>query len=116
MFLGYRVTELRAKLGITQSELASRLCVSKASISYYECGKRIPKIEVFLRLCDVLETTASYLLGQEQLVVMENSNNRVFISQQELEFLEIFKNDPIIYNKIFTDHIRKANILIQKLQ
>src|SRR3954462_7329033 len=40
--LGRRIAELRAKLGVTQQELAERLAVSRTAVSHLESGMSVP--------------------------------------------------------------------------
>jgi len=40
--LGRRIAELRAKLGLTQQELAERLAVSRTAVSHLEAGMTVP--------------------------------------------------------------------------
>src|SRR3954471_24514356 len=40
--LGRRIAALRAKLGLTQQELADRLAVSRTAVSHMEAGMTVP--------------------------------------------------------------------------
>src|SRR3954451_17201996 len=40
--LGRRIADLRAKLGMTQQELAERLAVSRTAVSHLEAGMTVP--------------------------------------------------------------------------
>lgn len=43
--LGIKLADLRKQKGISQTELAEELGLTRASISYYEKGERIPSDE-----------------------------------------------------------------------
>ena len=44
--LGSRIRELREQKGITQSQLADRMVVSRSTVANWEAGKRLPEAEV----------------------------------------------------------------------
>lgn len=60
--IGKRIAELRQKNNLTQSELASKLCVSREMINYWEKGSRDIKTGNIVLLSEVLNTTCDYLL------------------------------------------------------
>lgn len=55
----------RLKLGISQSELAKQLKVSKQSICDWEKNRHIPKSKYLIQLSKIFNTTIDYLLEQE---------------------------------------------------
>lgn len=57
-----RLTELRENSGKKRQEVADDICISRASLEYYEKGKRKPDIEVLLKLADYYGVTCDYLL------------------------------------------------------
>lgn len=62
--LGQRINELRKNKGLT-SEQFSELCgVSAVHIRRIECGNSLPSITLFITICNVLETSSDYLLGE----------------------------------------------------
>ena len=63
---GERLKELRIKSGLTQSQLAEKIWVTKASICYYERSARNPSPEVLLKLANAFHVSTDYLLGVEK--------------------------------------------------
>ncbi len=63
---GERLKELRIKSGLTQSQLAEKIWVTKASICYYERSERNPSPEVLLKLANAFHVSTDYLLGVEK--------------------------------------------------
>lgn len=61
--LGERIKSLRVERGIGQNKLAEDLCLSNASISYWETGKQIPSAEVIYKLSKYFNVPSDYLLG-----------------------------------------------------
>lgn len=58
-----RIKELREKRGISQEELANEVNLSNQVISFYENGKREPKIEKWQKLADYFNVSVPYLQG-----------------------------------------------------
>lgn len=59
-----RLKELREKEELSRQQLADILGVSRASLEYYEKGKRTPDIEVLYKLSEHFNVTADYLIGR----------------------------------------------------
>ena len=47
---GENLKKLRQEAGLTQKQLAERLWISKATVSYYEQSLRCPSLEILLKL------------------------------------------------------------------
>lgn len=62
---GYRLKDLRERKNLTQSQVAARLGVSKASISGYENNVKTPSLAVLTRLASFYSVSTDYLLGLE---------------------------------------------------
>lgn len=61
-----RVKEQRAKLGITQQQLAFDTGLSVAAVQSIEGGRAKPNIETLSKLADRFGCTTDYLLGREE--------------------------------------------------
>lgn len=81
MLLNTRLKELRKENGITQSELAKSLNVSRSSIAMYENGERIPSYETLEAISDFFNVSILYLLGKESL---DYSNEELFKINEKL--------------------------------
>lgn len=62
-----KIRELRARRGLTQSELASIIGVSRTCISSWECGERSPSFSNILSLCE--------LFGEDPSVFSEHTTS-----------------------------------------
>ncbi|MBQ8435234.1 MAG: helix-turn-helix transcriptional regulator [Oscillospiraceae bacterium] len=60
-----KLKELRVNAGLTQKQLADRIWVTKATISYYELSERSPSPEILVKIAKVFHVTTDYLLGLE---------------------------------------------------
>ncbi len=61
MSFGDQLKKRREELGLSRSELADRLGVSRSAVGNYETGVSAPKEEVLLRLFDALHVEPNYL-------------------------------------------------------
>lgn len=64
--LGERIRGLRLRDGMTQSDLAGKLFVTKAAVSSYEKGIKLPSYDVLIKMTSVFNVTSDYLLGIEK--------------------------------------------------
>lgn len=58
-----RIKELREQNGLTQSELARKIYVTRSSVNAWEMAISIPSTEKIFQLCQILHTSADYLIG-----------------------------------------------------
>ncbi len=58
---GKRIRELREKCGLTQSQLAEQMNVSRSTLANWEIGRRLPDLSMLARLADCLKVE-SYVL------------------------------------------------------
>ena len=61
--MSYRLQELREARGLSRTQIAEVLCLSRSGYSYYESGKRQPGPEVLSALADYYGVSTDYLLG-----------------------------------------------------
>ena len=60
---GETLKKLRLESGYTQQQLADKLCVTKAVVSYYELQERYPSPEILVKLASIFHVSTDYLLG-----------------------------------------------------
>lgn len=65
IILDKRIKELREKSGLTQTELAKKMGVTRSSINGWEMGISIPSIMKLVELAMFFHVTTDYLLGME---------------------------------------------------
>ena len=66
MAMGERIADKRKQKGFTQEYLAERLGISRQSVSKWEKNVIRPDTANLMRLCDMLDTDAGYLLTGEE--------------------------------------------------
>lgn len=62
---GERLKALRKQAGYTQQQLADKIWVTKATISYYELSEHTPSPEILVKLAAAFHVSTDYLLGLE---------------------------------------------------
>ena len=58
-----RLAEAIRQSEYSQSEIARRVGIKQSQISFYKHGKKMPALDTFARLCEVLEVDPAYILG-----------------------------------------------------
>jgi len=58
------ISSLRKKNGMTQAELAEKLCYSDKAVSKWERGESIPDVIVLKQVADLFSVTVDYLLAE----------------------------------------------------
>lgn len=87
--MGARIRECRKAAGMTQEELAEKLCCKKSLISQYENNRVDIKGSVILELAEVLGSTAGYLLNGERSCEMDPDKAEM------LKLLEMVQNSVL---------------------
>ena len=82
-----RLLELRKKMNITQSELASKLYMTQNCYSSYENGRTEPNIETLCKIADFYNVTLDYLVGREfnnEIGYLTNDQKNVVYALKQL--------------------------------
>lgn len=67
-----RLRQVREKAGLSQSEFAERVGVSRGAISTYELGDRVPDIRFLDKVIEEFECSYDYLMGRSEATRSEN--------------------------------------------
>ena len=86
MTLGEKIRTLRMKKCWNQTQLGSKINVTKASISGYENNTRNPDKETLVKLAHLFEVSTDYLLGNEAKYQIP------FTKKQEIVALRVDRN------------------------
>ena len=62
---GKRIRELREERDMTQAELAKELHVSQITVSRFELEQHDLGTQMIIKICDIFDVSADYLLGRE---------------------------------------------------
>ncbi len=74
------LAELRRRSGMTQLELAEKLCYSDKSISKWERGEGLPDLPVAVKIAEVFGVSVNDLIGEKMPRKFLISRNRVLIT------------------------------------
>lgn len=116
MFLGDRLKKSRIEKGLSQQELGDLIGVSKVSISEYENGNRIPLLDNFSKLTEVLNVKADYFLGKDVFAVSEEEEPYTYvIAKEDITILNELKKEKDLYMKLYRDPVRTIELIKRKL-
>ena len=73
MNLGEEIKKLRTSKKMTQSELAERIGVTKATISAYEGSTRLPSYEMLITIARLFHVSIDNLLGHSNKSAIDTS-------------------------------------------
>ncbi len=62
-----RIHDLRERSGMTQTELAMRMGVTRSGVNAWEMGISKPNIDNLIALSRIFHTTTDYLLGNDDV-------------------------------------------------
>lgn len=71
--LGTQIKRLRLERGITQTELAARLNMSKQAVSNWENDNIMPSVEMLLKIADFFGVTTDCLLERDERRYLETT-------------------------------------------
>jgi transcriptional regulator with XRE-family HTH domain len=100
MTIGQRIRSERKKKKLTQQELAEIMGINNTAVSKWEADVNQPDYVYLIKMCDLFECTADYLLGRTDTIAAHRTNDPMSdLSQEGLEF---FKKviEPIVEKEI----------------
>lgn len=101
-----RFKSLRLNAGVTQTEISAYLGITKATVSYYESGKRVPSHSVMRKIAEYFKVPVDYLMGMDY--VMEDSNDE-YLRDETL--LRIIRRSKVLSSFILDDPRTNVRLL-----
>lgn len=92
--IGKFIASKRKEQGLTQLQLAEKLCITDRAVSKWETGKSLPDASLMPELCKLLKITINDLLCGE-VVSVENYNEKT-----EKALLEMVKKEEMQNKKL----------------
>ncbi|MBQ7119063.1 MAG: helix-turn-helix transcriptional regulator [Oscillospiraceae bacterium] len=87
------IKNLRTQAGLTQSDLAKRLSITRSSVNGWEMGLSAPSIPLIVELSKLFHVTTDYLLGlDDRLVIRTDGLNAKQISAV-LKIIDCFNDE-----------------------
>ena len=68
-----RLKDLRDRLGYTQSDLAKKLSITRASVNAWEMGISAPSTSWLVELSNLFHVTTDYLLGLDDCITIRTN-------------------------------------------
>lgn len=117
MLVGRRLREARKEKGLTQEALGNLIGVGKSAICCYEKESRNPTLESIIELIDVLGVSADYLLGTDVIVDTKSKEHPKYrtMTNEEITFVDEIKKEKIVYEILFEDPKRGADLVKKKI-
>lgn len=84
--LGKQLKLLRETMQKSQQEVCSALNIDQSTLANYENGKRIPKIEILIKIAEYYQCSVDFLLGIEKTGGTDLSNFQLDNSEFALDF------------------------------
>lgn len=101
-----RFKELRVNTGVTQTEVSKYLGITKATVSYYESGKRMPSNLIIRKIANYFKVPIDFLLGMDY--IMEDSNDE-YLKDDTL--LKIIRRSKVLCSFILDDPRTNVKLL-----
>lgn len=89
-----RLKNLRQKMGLSQTDVARALGVSRQSYNFYENGKRDPDTEMLKNIADYFNVSVDYLLGRNIDSSAQSSINPIGFTGDNSDIYELYKQLP----------------------
>ena len=103
-----RLKDRRKELGLTQAELGKNIYLSKGEICAYEGGKRIPPLDVLIRLANYLKVDFVWLIGME-MKCNAKEDKVVNLSSVDLDIITEIKKNNSLYERFVENPERTVN-------
>ena len=86
--------ELRKAAGLSQTEMAKRLGISRSTVGMYETGQREPDFETLEMIADFFNVDVDYLIGRtNKTTVLPNSVGGYYLNEETAQMAqELFEN------------------------
>ena len=99
MTLADKLKEARKNTGLTQTELAEKLCVSRQAITKWETGKGIPDVDNLRMISKVLNVSIDFLLDDEETLDKTVIKEQICLDDYVKEGKLRNKKDAVVYAK-----------------
>lgn len=107
MELNTKLVALRKKKGLSQSELAEKINVSRQTISRWEVGKALPTSENLKYLSQIYKVSFEYLLLEDE----EETEEKIAIEANDLgQTKEVEHSKKRVYHRTY--HIMEALVVM----
>lgn len=99
------IKRARLDANMTQAEAADKLGITAQAVSNFERGINGIENSMLLRMCEIYNTSMSYVLGEEE---KENTPNEQTLTEGERELIELFRLVPADQQPVVLAMIKAA--------
>ena len=85
LYFGQKLKELRQISGMTQKQLASRLGITKSTVSFYERHERMPSPEIMSKIASIFHVSVDALMGLEKSKTIDVSD----LSDEDIKIIQL---------------------------
>ncbi len=79
---------------MSQVNLSVKIGVAQETISAYESGRSYPSVDTLLRLCEIFDVSADYLLDKTDIPAPVNELLVDHLDSKELEIIALYRDLP----------------------
>lgn len=83
MMIADKIKQLRTSRGMTQTDLAKKLNITRSSVNAWEMGISTPSTAYLVELSTLFHVSTDYLLGLDNTSTLDISN----LSEQEIKIV-----------------------------
>ena len=87
-----RISRFRNALGITQTQLAKKLCVTRSAVNAWEMGVSTPQLKHVIAMAEIFHTTVDGLLNTENKTVIDISDLSEQAQDTIINMVDCLKN------------------------
>ncbi len=116
MLFGERLKKLRLEKGLTLDDVSDIFDLTKTAISYYENGKRFPKMNTLRKMADFYGVSYDYLVGNDNYEIADdNEEYGLHMSSEEIDFIKEIRKNEGLYKLMTSDPKRFVKLLDKKI-
>ncbi|MBQ3842738.1 MAG: helix-turn-helix transcriptional regulator [Ruminiclostridium sp.] len=90
-----RIKNLRAQVGLSQSELAKRLGVTKSAVNSWESGTNSPSLNYIIKMSQIFSVSTDYLLGVNERLTVDITDLDDNQKQAVQMIIRLFEKDNL---------------------
>lgn len=114
MTLGEKLKNARKNAGLSQEQLAEKLCVSRAAVAKWETDKGLPDIMNLKAISKLLDVSIDTLLDDGQSMDFLVTREPIELNSLELKGRTRCKHDVAVVNRFpYADHIYQLSLIHQ---
>lgn len=99
MYFNEKLKECRKQVGLSQEELAEKLCVSRQAITKWENGRGMPNIESLQSIAKIFNVSIDYLLEDKVTLTNTVIKESISIDEYEIKGKCRSKYDAVVQSK-----------------